>query len=252
MRKPADSRFRYGPYTLPLVCAKATSAIGVACMWGKHASRTGTPHQLQLENISPRAGGRGQERSSKKMILKRSHMERDAATLWMLHVKHLGPTRRRKTWGNGSPKPGWSPHHVTRHPPGRGRHKFLRLSWWKNQHCNWPIGPRELWFVKFVCLKIQPVFFWSLLSWRLHHEDLESFLESHSCTVWSASSWPPRLQRCQCSAQHLLTGPRWPRKSKMGWKSARNYTLWLFNIAMKNEPFIDDVPINSDDFPWLC
>ena len=29
-------------------------------------------------------------------------------------------------------------------------------------------------------------------------------------------------------------------------------TLWLFNIAMENEPFIDDVPIKGDDFPWLC
>ena len=30
------------------------------------------------------------------------------------------------------------------------------------------------------------------------------------------------------------------------------YTLRLLNIAMENEPFIDDVPIKSDDFPWLC
>ena len=30
------------------------------------------------------------------------------------------------------------------------------------------------------------------------------------------------------------------------------YTLWLFNIAMENDPFIDDVPIKSDDVPWLC
>jgi hypothetical protein len=28
------------------------------------------------------------------------------------------------------------------------------------------------------------------------------------------------------------------------------YTLWLFNIAMENDPFIDDVPIKRDDFPW--
>ena len=30
------------------------------------------------------------------------------------------------------------------------------------------------------------------------------------------------------------------------------FTLWLFNIAMENDPFIDDVPIKSDGFPWLC
>ena len=34
------------------------------------------------------------------------------------------------------------------------------------------------------------------------------------------------------------------------------YTLWLFNIAMENGPFIDDVPSYKPpfirDFPWLC
>ena len=29
-------------------------------------------------------------------------------------------------------------------------------------------------------------------------------------------------------------------------------TLWLFNIAMGNGPFIDGLPIKNDDFPWLC
>ena len=30
------------------------------------------------------------------------------------------------------------------------------------------------------------------------------------------------------------------------------YTLWLFNIAMENSPFIDGLPIKNGDFPWLC
>ena len=30
------------------------------------------------------------------------------------------------------------------------------------------------------------------------------------------------------------------------------YTLWLFNIAMENGPFIDGLPIKNADFPWLC
>jgi hypothetical protein len=34
------------------------------------------------------------------------------------------------------------------------------------------------------------------------------------------------------------------------------YTLWLFNIAMENDPFIDDFPSYKPpfirDFPWLC
>ena len=30
------------------------------------------------------------------------------------------------------------------------------------------------------------------------------------------------------------------------------YTIWLFNIAMENGPFIDGLPIKNGDFPWLC
>ena len=29
-------------------------------------------------------------------------------------------------------------------------------------------------------------------------------------------------------------------------------TLWLFNIAMENCPFIDGLPIKNGDFQWLC
>jgi hypothetical protein len=32
----------------------------------------------------------------------------------------------------------------------------------------------------------------------------------------------------------------------------RKRTLWLFNIAMENGPFIDGLPIKNGDFPWLC
>jgi len=30
------------------------------------------------------------------------------------------------------------------------------------------------------------------------------------------------------------------------------FTIWLFNIAMENGPFIDGLPIKNGDFPWLC
>ena len=30
------------------------------------------------------------------------------------------------------------------------------------------------------------------------------------------------------------------------------HTIWLFNIAMENGPFIDGLPIKNGDFPWLC
>jgi len=29
------------------------------------------------------------------------------------------------------------------------------------------------------------------------------------------------------------------------------FTLWLFNIAMENGPFIDGLPIENGVFPWL-
>jgi hypothetical protein len=29
-------------------------------------------------------------------------------------------------------------------------------------------------------------------------------------------------------------------------------TIWLFNIAMENGPFIDGLPIKNGDVPWLC
>jgi len=35
-------------------------------------------------------------------------------------------------------------------------------------------------------------------------------------------------------------------------ESKRWITLWLFNIAMENDPFIDGLPIKNGDFPWLC
>jgi hypothetical protein len=30
------------------------------------------------------------------------------------------------------------------------------------------------------------------------------------------------------------------------------YTLWLFNIAMENGPFIGGLPLKNGDFPCLC
>ena len=29
-------------------------------------------------------------------------------------------------------------------------------------------------------------------------------------------------------------------------------SIWLFNIAMENGPFIDGLLIKNGDFPWLC
>jgi hypothetical protein len=39
-----------------------------------------------------------------------------------------------------------------------------------------------------------------------------------------------------------------PRNSQL----AVEVTLWLFNIAMGNGPFIVGLPIKNGNFPWLC
>ena len=45
----------------------------------------------------------------------------------------------------------------------------------------------------------------------------------------------------------------WSRKSPTGGTSPKwCITLWLFNIAMENGPFIDGLPIKNGDFAWLC
>jgi hypothetical protein len=28
------------------------------------------------------------------------------------------------------------------------------------------------------------------------------------------------------------------------------FTIWSFNIAMENGPFVDGLPIKNGDFPW--
>ena len=42
-----------------------------------------------------------------------------------------------------------------------------------------------------------------------------------------------------------------PSMSSRSWGCPYS-TLWLFNIAMENGPFIDGLPIINGDFPWLC
>ena len=63
-----------------------------------------------------------------------------------------------------------------------------------------------------------------------------------------------------------MLGVEWDRPSGFLWQvenpwkptingslsMGKSITLWLFNIAMGNGPFIDGLPIKNDDFPWLC
>jgi hypothetical protein len=75
------------------------------------------------------------------------------------------------------------------------------------------------------------------------------------------------LEHCLATSWGLLNGsagPCWEpsrkRLSKRVKESCEDHdifisyhiTLWLFNIAMENSPFIDGLPIKNGDFPWLC
>ena len=44
----------------------------------------------------------------------------------------------------------------------------------------------------------------------------------------------------------------WDDTLGIGSRDLNSYPLVICYIAMENDPFIDDVPIKSDDFPWLC
>jgi hypothetical protein len=50
--------------------------------------------------------------------------------------------------------------------------------------------------------------------------------------------------------------PTYPMPKRFFWwivyRWVCHVTLWLFNIAMENDPFIDGLPIKNGDFPWLC
>ena len=45
--------------------------------------------------------------------------------------------------------------------------------------------------------------------------------------------------------------PAGKHKKDDGKSSTSVGTVWLFNIAMGNGPFIDGLPIKHGDFPWL-
>ena len=46
---------------------------------------------------------------------------------------------------------------------------------------------------------------------------------------------------------------KWPNydNNHLRTSNANYYTIWLFNIAMGNGPFIDGLAIKNGDFPWL-
>ena len=54
------------------------------------------------------------------------------------------------------------------------------------------------------------------------------------------------------AVEPMITSGRLRKTMKPAQLPSTIVTLWLFNIAMENGPFIDGVPIKNGDFPWLC
>jgi hypothetical protein len=52
------------------------------------------------------------------------------------------------------------------------------------------------------------------------------------------------------SIGEILQGGVTKGPHEMSLLSSISITLWLFNIAMENGPFIDGLPIRNGDFPW--
>jgi len=63
--------------------------------------------------------------------------------------------------------------------------------------------------------------------------------------------WQSKKLRCRPHFNGSLAG-HWLTRDTNGSKRVLKLTLWLFNVAMENGPFIDGLPIKSGDFPWLC
>ena len=63
--------------------------------------------------------------------------------------------------------------------------------------------------------------------------------------------WMVYFMEKSCKTDDLEVSPIF-FKEILIWGRFKRDTLWLFNIAMENCPFIDGLPVNNGDFPWLC
>jgi hypothetical protein len=82
--------------------------------------------------------------------------------------------------------------------------------------------------------------------------DILSLQMCDSATRWTTfDSWSHHGLTAQLKSPQ---GCGAPKKRSVPWQdtSADTFTIWLFNIAMENGPFIDGLPIKNGDFPWLC
>ena len=87
---------------------------------------------------------------------------------------------------------------------------------------------------------------------------LATFINPMLVMVFFRIRCPSRRRKSSRTTQTQQARPRdpgryvsWLRVEKILIPWNIGYTLWLFNIAMENGPFIDGLPIKNGDFPWL-
>jgi hypothetical protein len=77
-------------------------------------------------------------------------------------------------------------------------------------------------------------------------------VQSHGPMTWILWGYP-FCRKCAGSFFRFFIRIQLIKSSLKSYqKNGNSITIWLFNIAMENGPFIDGLRILNGDFPWLC
>ena len=156
-----------------------------------------------------------------------------------------------------------------KNPPDSGAHpKQTFFSQWKPVWKTGPLmfSPLEQWFWTTTAswLSFRLLFFFGTIQYT------PWIITGWSClTCWACQAWvaillvttfgeiifkgvlaPTMPTLCYHVGLPGIFQRNWGCWTLETWK--RCCTLWLFHIAVENDPFIDGLPIRNGDFPWLC
>jgi hypothetical protein len=124
----------------------------------------------------------------------------------------------------------------------------------ENHHFELPKShyPKKLWKLMFSCFDREIHRNWSIYCDICHGPMAHMAYMTDTSGAEKGANFPAVCpMRCSKWPQW-----GWPNGGSVGWGwgHLKSWTgsLWLFNIAMENGPFIDGLPIKNGDFPWLC
>ena len=99
----------------------------------------------------------------------------------------------------------------------------------------------------------------SLLSLLVVYSAISEDRHQQDCRGWCSESTYTEVKPLEQreSKERMVHGVVKDRHPRISWfffiiNDNNNNTLWFFNIAMENGPFIDGLPIKNGDVPWLC